>query len=245
MDPLRLSGVLFDLDGTLVDTTYVHTVCWWHAFTQFGHVVPMARLHRAVGMGADVLVDHVLGPGRDRGRDMEIVAAHTTLFATWFELVPPTPGALELLQWCRDQRLVVALVSSANERELEAMLDVLDHPDFDVVTTSQDAGRSKPAPDLVAVALERSGLEPQQAVFVGDSVWDMQAARGVGLRAVGLTSGGTSAAELRGAGASWVFNDPGHLTEFWVASMRTGADAGTPPDRSGQAARMTDPESRG
>jgi HAD superfamily hydrolase (TIGR01509 family) len=224
MSSTGASGVLFDLDGTLVDTTYIHTVCWWHACAQFGHIVPMAVLHRAVGMGSDFLIGHVLGPDRDPRHDEEIAAAHAALFATWFELVRPTPGAPGLLQWCRDQRLTVALASSATPRDLEAMLDVLDHPDFDVVTTSQDADRSKPAPDLVAVSLERSGLEPHEAVYVGDSVWDMKAAGGIGMPCVGLTCGGTSSMELLDAGASWVFRDPGQLTEAWTDSGRTARD---------------------
>ncbi len=224
MDPTGLSGVLFDLDGTLVDTTYVHAVCWWQAFAQYGHVVPMATLHRAVGMGADSLVGRVLGPGHDPCRDAEIAAAHAALFGSWFELVPPTPGALALLQWCRDQRLTVVLASSAAERELEAMLDVLERPYFDVVTMAGDAGRSKPAPDLLGVALERSGLEPREAAFVGDSVWDMEAAVAAGIPGVGLTCGGTSAAELRDAGACCVLPDPRRLMEAWMSSCVMSAD---------------------
>jgi HAD superfamily hydrolase (TIGR01509 family) len=217
IDPARLSGVLFDLDGTLVDTTYVHTICWWQAFVQYGHTVPMAEVHRAVGMGADLLVGNVLGPRRDTRHDADIAAAHAALFATWFDRVTPTPGALALLQWCRQARLTVVLASSAGPRDLEAMLDVLDRPHFDVVVTSEDAGQSRPAPDLLFVALERSGLEAAEAVFVGDSVWDMKAARATGMAGVGLTCGGTSDAELRGAGASWVVPDPRHLTECWTS----------------------------
>jgi HAD superfamily hydrolase (TIGR01509 family) len=219
-DPSDLSGVVFDLDGTLVDTTYVHTVCWWHAFVQFGHVVPMARLHRAVGMGGDKLIGHVLGEDRDTRHDADLSAAHLALFATWLDLVRPMPGALQLLRWCRDQRLTVALASSAQPRVLDAMLDVLDQPDFDVVTTTADVEESKPAPDLVAVAIEKAGLEPDEAVFVGDSVWDAQAAGQLGLPCVGLTCGGTSAAELTAAGAAWVLGDPHELVESWTASER-------------------------
>ncbi len=93
-------AVLFDVDGTLVDTDYLHTLCWWQALQSTGHVVPMAALHRAVGMGSDQLLDHVLGAGRDKGEDDIITAGHDDRFATWHPRVVPLPGARELVSEC-------------------------------------------------------------------------------------------------------------------------------------------------
>jgi HAD superfamily hydrolase (TIGR01509 family) len=209
----RPAGVIFDLDGTLVDTGYLHTVSWWQAFEQFGYTVPMARIHRAVGMGGDNLIEHVLPEPCTHAE--EITKAHDVLFATWHATVRPLPGAEALLRWCRDERLTVALASSSGQRDLDAMLDVLGHPDFDVLTTGDDAEHSKPSPDIVETALHRAGLSPDEAVMVGDSVWDVQAAAKAGVPCVGLTCGGTSGEELTAAGAVETFADPAALLDSW------------------------------
>ncbi len=205
-DPLgRVHGIIFDLDGTLVDSTYVHTLCWWEALQQFGHDRPMALIHRAVGMGADHLLDHVLGVGRDPSTDDRMSAAHDVLFATWFERIHPLPSARPLLNWCRDTGLTVALATSGGQRSLDPMLDVLDRPDFDVVVTGEEVDSSKPSRDLIQTTLRRTGLDAADVLVVGDSVWDVEAAGRVGARAIGVTTGGTSAAELSDAGAVLTF----------------------------------------
>ncbi len=203
----RASGVIFDLDGTLVDSTYVHTLCWWHAMRQYGHQRPMAALHHTVGMGADHLLEHVLGSGRDTSQDPSITAAHDALFATWHDRIPPLPGARALLNWCRDAGLTVVLASSGGERDLWPMLEVLDQPDFDVVVTGDDVSSSTPSRDLLEMALERAGVDARDALVVGDSVWDMEGAVRVGATAVGVATGGTSAPELEAAGAEVTFPD--------------------------------------
>lgn len=213
----RASGVVFDLDGTLVDTTYVHTICWWQALQQFGHPCSMAQLHRLIGMGADQLLAQVLNRERDPGQDEPIKAAHDALFAAWHERVRPLPGAMSLLSWCRDAGMTVALSSSSGERDLWAMLDVLDHPDFDVVVTGDEVKRSKPFPDLLEMALLRGDLDAEDVLVVGDSVWDFQAAQQINAPSIGLECGGTSAAELQDAGAELVFGDPAAL----LAALRS------------------------
>lgn len=205
------AGIVFDLDGTLVDTTYLHALAWWQALELSGYVVPMARLHRAVGMGADRLLPHVLGDGRDPRHDEDMVNAHDVIFATWHDRVEELPGACHLVGLCHRMGLTTALASSSAGRDLEAMLRVLDHPDFDVVVTIDDVRDSKPSPDLVAVALSRMGLEPSEILVVGDSVWDVKAAQAVGARSVGLECGGTSRCELDEAGATWVLANPDEL----------------------------------
>ena len=203
------TGVFFDLDGTLVDTPYLHTVTWWQALRQFEHEVAMARIHRAIGMGGDRILDHLLGPDHDRADDEAIRAAHTSLYASYWNRLRPTPGARELVRAVDERGLRVVLASSASRPELEAMLRTLDADDcIDTVVGLDDAGASKPAPDIVQRALERSGLRPDEVVFVGDSVWDVYACGPLAIPCVGLSCGGISAAELLEAGAFRVYEHP-------------------------------------
>jgi HAD superfamily hydrolase (TIGR01509 family) len=206
------AGVLFDVDGTLVDTSYLHTVTWWEAMREHGYDVAMARIHRAVGMGSDKLVDHVLGADRDRDRDDEVKAAHLALYATYWERLRPLPGAADLLRAVSARDLRVVLASSASERELDVLRKVIGADDaIDETTSASDAGTSKPDPEILQVALRRGGLAPARAVLVGDSVWDVIAAGRVGLRCIGLTCGGICAAELREAGAVETYENPAAL----------------------------------
>lgn len=202
-------GVLFDVDGTLVDSNYFHTLAWWHAFRMHQFDVPMAAIHRCVGMGGDRLVDTLLPAGRERDADSEILASHAAVFALNWPSLRPLDGAGELLAACHEQGLAVALASSARNQDLAAARRALDaDPFIDAATSANDAKASKPAPDILVAALEAVGVLAADAVYVGDSVWDMQAAAALGMPAIGVTCGGTSAAELRDAGAAEVFDGP-------------------------------------
>jgi HAD superfamily hydrolase (TIGR01509 family) len=219
------SGVLLDVDGTLVDTTYLHTVSWWEALRQADHRVPMALIHRGIGMGSDKLLDHLLGPERDRDGDGKLRDAHDSLYAEYWERLEPLPGAVELLRACAARGLRVVLATSAAEHEAAVLRRVLDADDvIDTVTSSADAEESKPAPDILVAALEQSGLRAERVVFVGDSVWDVAAAGKLDIPCIGLTCGGTSRAELAGAGAAAVYDDPAALlaglTESVIARLR-------------------------
>src|SRR5438067_12771566 len=155
----RPTGVLFDLDGTLVDTVYLHAVAWWEAFRQSGHEVPTAAVHRSIGMGSDHLLDHLLGTERDRDEDDGLVAAHGALFGVYRERLCPLPGAVDLLRACAARGLRVVLASSARPPDLAAMRRALDVDDVvDAVTGAADAESSKPDPDIVQVALARAAL---------------------------------------------------------------------------------------
>ena len=206
------AGVLFDVDGTLVDTTFLHTTSWWQALRQFDLDVGMARIHRGIGMGADHILDHLLGEDRDHSEDKAIADAHAALQAAYWPALRPTAGARDLLAACAGRGLRVVLATSAKERELAALRRAIDADDLIAVAASgDDADASKPAPDIVQVALDKAGLTADRVVFVGDSVWDVYACQKLGIRCVGLSCGGTSAGELIEAGAVSVYDDPAHL----------------------------------
>ncbi len=203
------AGVLFDIDGTLVDSPYLHATSWWQAFRQFDLDVSMAKIHRAIGMGSDHILDHLLGDDRDRSDDEAIDAAHAALQAANWARLRPTNGAKELMTACSKQGLQVVLASSASGGELAALRSAIDADDvIDAVTTADDASSSKPSADIVHVALDKGGLAPERAVFIGDAVWDVYACAKAGVACIAVTCGGTSEAELRAAGAVEVYDDP-------------------------------------
>ena len=216
---LRAAAVLFDVDGTLVDSTYVHTLAWWQAFRQAGYDVPMASIHRSVGMGGDRILDSLLPGDRDSEADQEILASHAAVFATYWHSLRPLDGAKDLLARCHGSGLAVALASSARDRDLEALRATIAADEYiDAATSSSDAAESKPAPDILIAALKAVGVQAGDAVYIGDAVWDIYAAGKIGVPAIGLTCGGTSEAELRDAGAVAVYESPRVLLENFNGS---------------------------
>jgi HAD superfamily hydrolase (TIGR01509 family) len=210
----REKGVLFDVDGTLIDSAYIHTLAWWQAFRQSGFDVPMARIHRCVGMGGARLVDSLLPDSRNKDVDETILSAHSGVFGTYWPSLRPLDGARNLLAKCKESGLAVALASSAREQDLEALRSALSADDYiDAATSSNDAENSKPEPDILVAALEAVGLDASGAVYVGDAVWDVMAASKLGIPTIALTCGGTSEAELREAGAVEVYDGPRQLLD--------------------------------
>ena len=190
---------LFDVDGTLVDTNYLHAVTWWEAFTQAGYQPVMADIHRAIGMGSDQMLDKVPAD-RDKDADADVHAAHSTLYATYWSRLRPLPGAADLLRACKQRGLAVVLASSADEPEFNALRGALDAEDaIDAATFAGDVESSKPAPDLIRVALERVGMPAEEAVFTGDTVRDVRACQKARVPCIGLLSGGISGNELTAA----------------------------------------------
>lgn len=207
-------GILFDVDGTLVDSNYLHTVAWWQAFRRMDHDVPMSEVHRAIGMGGDKLVGHLLGEDRDKNQDAELDDTHGAIFSAWWPSLRSFDGARDLLLACADKDLTVVLASSASEAELKVMRAVIDADSaIAAATSSADGEESKPSPDILASALDSSALTAEDTVFVGDSVWDVKAAAELGIPTIGLLCGGTSAAELRDAGAQEIFESPRDLLD--------------------------------
>ncbi|MFF3483215.1 HAD family hydrolase [Streptomyces sp. NPDC002701] len=205
-------AAVFDVDGTLVDTNHLHVTAWWEAFRQAGHQVPMHAVHRAVGLGSDDLIAHLLGDGRDTEEDAAISAAHKTLYGTYFERLPALSDAGNLLRRLDRDGWAVVLATSAGGAELTALRRAIDADDVIRATaSSDDVDAGKPAPEPVEHALELVGASAEHSVFVGDTVWDMRAGTRAGVRCVGVLCGGIPRADLEEAGASAVYRDPAHL----------------------------------
>jgi HAD superfamily hydrolase (TIGR01509 family) len=218
-----VTAALFDVDGTLVDSNYLHAVTWWEAFGMAGHQVPMADIHRAIGMGSGKLLEALLPAGRDRDADADIRTAHSALYSTYWSRLRPLPDAAELLRACKRRGLAVVLASSADEAEFRALRAALDAEDaIDEATFSGDVGSSKPDPDLVQAALAKAGVPAGQAVFVGDTVWDVEACRKASVPCIGLLSGGISRGELTEAGAAEIYAGPGELLAGFDRSLLAG-----------------------
>ncbi|NEA46477.1 HAD family hydrolase [Streptomyces sp. SID10815] len=212
-------AAVFDVDGTLVDTNHLHVVTWWEAFRQAGHRVPMHAIHRSVGLGSTDLIARLLGEDRDKDRDEELNAAHTTLYAQYFDRLPAFEDAGRLLRRLHENDWAVVLATSASGPELDALRKALDADDAITATASaDDVEQGKPAPEPVEHALELAGVDPGRAVFVGDTVWDMRAGSRAGVRCVAVLCGGIARADLEEAGATEVYRGPADL----LASLADG-----------------------
>ncbi|MGW1892298.1 HAD family hydrolase [Streptomyces sp. NPDC002004] len=205
-------AAVFDVDGTLVDTNHLHVTAWWEAFRQVGHNVSMHSIHRAIGLGSDDLIAHLLGEDRDPRQDDTLATAHKVLYATYFDRLPSFEDAGLLLRALAEGDWKVVLATSADGAELAALRRAIDADDVISGTASaDDVDAGKPAPEPVERALEIAGVPAERAVFVGDTVWDMRAGTRAGVTCVGLLCGGIPQADLEGAGAAAVFRDPSHL----------------------------------
>jgi HAD superfamily hydrolase (TIGR01549 family) len=204
---------ILDIDGTLVDTNYQHSVAWYRAFRQHGIVLPIWRIHLHIGMGGDQLVASLTDEETDEKVGDDIRSAEKALYMALIEEVEPMEGARDLIVDLRDRDWTVVLASSAKEDEVEHYLDLLDARDLaSDWTTSADVSETKPAPDLVQAALDKSG-DSDRAVMVGDTPWDIKAASAADVPTVAVRTGGFSAAELSEAGAAVVFESVAELRE--------------------------------
>jgi phosphoglycolate phosphatase-like HAD superfamily hydrolase len=217
-------GILFDVDGTLLDTNYLHTFAWWQAMRDTGHHgVSMAAIHRSVGIASEGLVEHLLGHADERA-----VEAHSRRYDALRDHVTAFPRTAELVQACVGRGLAGVLATSGKEKDLEWMLPAIGAGDsFTGVTTSSEVGSGKPAPDLVSTSLEQHRLDPSRSVLLGDTVWDVESAARAGIPCVAVTCGGISEAELREAGAVEVYDGPAdlleHLDDSVIARLATGS----------------------
>jgi HAD superfamily hydrolase (TIGR01549 family) len=214
-----LRAAVLDIDGTLLDSNYHHTIAWSRAFSSVDCVVPLWRIHRHIGMGGDRLVAAVAGADaeerlgdlvRERWeKEYDAIIDETRLFA----------GARGLLVRLRRCGLMVALASSSIPRHAQHALDLIDADDLaDFTTTADDAERSKPDPELIQAVLD--GVGTAAACMIGDSIWDVYAASEAGIPTIGLCTGGYGHQELITAGAVCVYDDLLHLTSDLDQALR-------------------------
>jgi HAD superfamily hydrolase (TIGR01549 family) len=211
-------NAILDVDGTLVDTNYHHALAWHRALHAHGHKVQMWKVHRHIGMGGDQILDSLIG--EQAASDGEAIrAAEAEAYGELIGEVEPMEGARELIERLREEGNTVILASSAKQEEVDHYLDLLDARELvDGWTTSADVEATKPEPDLVHAALEKAGND-DPSLMVGDSVWDVEAAKRAGLPTLAVLTGGFSEAELRDAGAAEVVES---IAELRVDSQSLG-----------------------
>jgi HAD superfamily hydrolase (TIGR01549 family) len=207
-------GLIFDLDGTLVDTVYAHVFAWHRAFAEAGLPIEGWRIHRKIGMSGGLFTR---AAAREVGRDLEpreaeeIQHRHGQLFRELLPDRPVLPGAVELLRFLGEHGILYGIATSGRRPEIDASLDVLGVGPETVVVERGDVERAKPEPDLFIACQQRLGLAVDQCYVVGDAVWDLLAARRARMLSVGLLTGGYGEDELIRAGAFRVYRDPAEL----------------------------------
>jgi HAD superfamily hydrolase (TIGR01549 family) len=205
-------AAILDIDGTLVDTNYHHALAWYRAFRQHDELLPIWRIHRHIGMGGDQIVAALCGDRVEEEKGDEIRTAEKALYMSLIEEVEPLHGARDLITDLKEAGHRVVLASSAKEDEVDHYLDLLDARELaDGWTTSADVEATKPEPDLVVAALEKTGGD--EGVMIGDSTFDCEAAGRAGIETLAVLTGGFSEQELLDAGATQVFHSIDALRE--------------------------------
>ena len=213
---MSLRGMIFDIDGTLVDTNPAHVEAWHQAFNRLGYDVPRERIELEIGKGGDLLVPSILGEAAEKRHGEALRKAQKEEFLEIagrqrFRVFPSVP---ELFHALRQRGIRTALATSSDRKHLQAVCHSsgIDLPSLaDVLVTKADVEASKPNPDVVIVAWEKLKLTPAECAMVGDTIYDAQACRAAGVVFLGVTSGGTSEDVLVEAGACAVWRDTGHL----------------------------------
>jgi HAD superfamily hydrolase (TIGR01509 family) len=209
-----VATAILDIDGTLVDTNYHHAIAWFRAFLAHDIVLPIWRIHRHIGMGGDQVVTALCGEDIERRLGDRIRDAEGEEYGRLIGEVRTMEGSRELIVILKERGHVVVLASSAKEAEVDAYLDLLEARELaDAWTSSGDVEATKPAPDLVQAALDRVGADADDAVMIGDTPWDVEAARRAGVGTLAVVTGGFAEQELREAGAVEVFESVAELLE--------------------------------
>ena len=206
---------VLDIDGTLVDSNYQHALAWYRALRSLGETFPVWRLHRLIGMGGDQLVAAIGGDALEERIGDEARKRQKEEVGPLIGEMSPLPGARDLLLAIKERGHTLVLASSGQPDHVASFLDLLDARDIaDAWTTSGDVESSKPAPDLLQVALEKVGApRDARSVLVGDSTWDVEAAKNAGMPALVVRSGGFGDDELEAAGAVALYDTPGDLED--------------------------------
>ncbi len=209
-----MNALIFDLDGTLVDTVYAHVFAWQRTLTEMAIPVDGWRIHRRIGMSGGLFTRAL---ARELGRPLDPVSIeriqqrHGELFRELLPTRRPLPGAVELLRHLREVGVPYGIATSGRHPEIDASLAALSVPDDVVVIDRGDVLRAKPEPDLFLACQQRMGVDPRDVVVVGDAVWDLLAARRAGMLSVGLLTGGYGEDELGRAGAFRIYRDAQEL----------------------------------
>jgi HAD superfamily hydrolase (TIGR01509 family) len=205
-------AAILDIDGTLVDTNYQHAIAWFRAFRQSGVILPIWRIHRHIGMGGDQLVASLTSPEFDEEKGDDIRAAEKALYLALIDEVQPMQGARELVEELKRRGHTIVLASSAKSNEADHYIELLGVRDLaDDWTTSADVEKTKPEPDLVQAALDKAGTK--KGVMVGDTPWDVEAAKRAKVPTIGVLTGGFARSELEEAGAECVFESIAELRD--------------------------------
>ena len=205
-----MKALIFDLDGTLIDSVYAHTYAWQKTLAQFGLESPAWAVHRRIGMSGRLLVRAV---AREHGRSLseavvdKLEEQHGTLFQTLASSCAPLPGARELLAFLQERNIAHGIATSGTRSSIEPSLRALSLSPDAVVVDGDRVDTVKPEPDLFLRCQQQLGVDASQCLVVGDAVWDIHAARRSGILSVGLLSGGSGEQELYNAGAMRVYRD--------------------------------------
>lgn len=215
----RITALLFDIDGTLVDSNDFHARAWREVFSEAGHDFPLDIIHDQIGKGGDNLVPSLL-PDLPEDEQERISGAHGPRYRErYMGRVRPFPRARDLLVRAKQEGFAVALATSANPEELQHYLELLDAKELvDVTTDKGDVETTKPAPDIFAAAARKAGAAPDQALAIGDTPYDALAAKRAGIGTIALLSGGFREEDLRAAGALAVYRDDADLLAQWDRS---------------------------
>jgi phosphoglycolate phosphatase-like HAD superfamily hydrolase len=208
---VKLHGVIWDVDGTLVNSNDAHARAWQSALSEFNLYVSFESVRAAIGMGGDKLLPAVAGIEAESAQGRAVSARRAEIFAAELPKLRAFPQGRRLLLRLADWGIKHAVASSAQRQELDALLEIAEIKDLLVETSSAASGRSKPDPDIVRAALEALGFEPEEVVMVGDTPYDIEAASRVGVRTIALRSGGRSDQDL--AAAIAIYDSPSALLE--------------------------------
>lgn len=207
-----VEAVVLDVDGTLMDSNYLHVEAWARAFNEVGRRAARVEIHPKIGKSSSLLISEFVDDDETAKKVSEL---HTEHYSELQKHAYPLPGAKELIDSLSKQDYQVWLATSADPEELEHSLEALETEDkLAGIVNSSDVEESKPAPDIFGLALEQAGVDPQEAVAVGDAIWDVEAAKAAGIRAVAVLTGGAfSKEDLKEAGAIGVYDDCAELLE--------------------------------
>ncbi len=210
----RPTALVLDVDGTLLDTVYLHVIAWWEAFRDAGYEVSGFDIHRAIGRGSEDLVETLVGKA-----DQAVVDAHADKWAPLRDKCIPFHDVPALIRTCAERGTRVVYCTSGAPEDVEDFRRKIGCDDvISGVVNSGDVEQSKPAPDIVRAALVEVGVEPEDAVMLGDTVYDVRAASAAGVACIGLMCGGIGERELKEAGAVAVYGNPSELLQDLDAS---------------------------